>query len=147
MLTIKRILCPTDFSEPSRLALEGAAGLARQLDAELHVVHVISPGQVPAAAFDLMYPVPEDVLIRAAEEHLQAVVRDLVGRGVRATAQLAHGNAGHEIVRIARDERFDVIVMASQGQGRVEQLLFGSVAERVVRLADCPVLSIPAHRR
>jgi len=146
MLSIKRILCPTDFSEPSRRAIDVAGDLALHLGAEVCVLHVVSAGQVPASAFELMYPVPRDVLLKDAEEQLRPIVRDLVTRGVRATPLVANGDAGHEIVRAAREQGFDLIVVAAQGQGMVEHLLVGSVAERVVRLAGCPVLSIPTRR-
>ncbi len=147
MLSIKRILCPTDFSEPSRHAMAIACDLARLFGAELCALHVVAVPSVPAAEYELMYPVPQDALRSAAEEQLQVVVRDVCAGGVQAKALLTSGDPGHEIVRAAKGGHYDLIVIGRQGHGMVEHLLYGSVAERVVRLADCPVLTVPPRAR
>jgi nucleotide-binding universal stress UspA family protein len=148
MLSIKRILCPTDFSEPSGHAVATAGELALQFGAEICVIHVLPVVGLPPSDPNFVLSVPEyeRLLHNDADEKLQAVARDLRSRQVRVTTRVANGHAGHEIVRVAREENFDLIVIATQGQSRLEHVLFGSVAERVVRLADRPVLSIPTRK-
>ncbi len=147
MLSIKRILCPTDFSEPAHRAITVAGELAPHFGAEICLAHVLSLGRAPAERFELMYPGPQEPLRNAADEQLQKLARELAGRGLRVTTRVAAGDPGHEIVRMAREENCDLVVIASQGGGMVAHVLIGSVAERVTRLADRPVLTVPARVR
>lgn len=140
----KTILCATDFSEPSKDALACARELARNMDATLHLVHVvIDPSSEPwtAEAFALplgdLIPQWQDearrdlLLALPPEERDSVVVATPVGAPYAA------------IIQYAKDQHVDLIVMGTHGRGALSHLLLGSVAERVVRKAPCAVLTVP----
>lgn len=152
MLPFKKILCPTDFSEPSYLALKDAGELALHFASELLVIHVIPPvpGQYP-------YPDPpvstsfgealyQQELAISTEDALKEAVAQKVSPKVRTLATVVTGEPAQEIVRFAGEEYADLIVIATHGLTGWRHLVFGSVAEGVVRLAPCPVLTIRAPR-
>jgi universal stress protein A len=138
-----KICCPVDFSEPSRVALEEAADLARRYGAALTVLHVFEPGG--AAAGELQAPMPE--LFAATEKELE---RKLAGwrleaerLGAPAVEQaVVSGAAGREIAAFAREGGHDLVVMGTHGRTGLRHLIIGSVAERVIREAHCPVLVV-----
>ena len=150
MLPYRRILCPIDFSEPSYTALQGAEELARHFGAELCVAHVIPtlPGPHlfadPPVATSFDVSLYQQELARNAEKMLKEVVSHRISPEVRTRDQVTTGEAAAEILRIAGQEHADLIVIASHGLTGWRRLVFGSVAERVVRLAPCPVLTIVA---
>ncbi len=148
MLPVKRILCPTDFSDPSSEAFGVAAELGGHFGAEVLLVHVVSA--MPPLAHDPIRPfqVPEyeQALHADAQRKLQGMADTLAKQGLEARTAVGHGDAGSEIVRIAKEENAGLIVIATHGTTGLEHVLFGSVAERVVRLAHCPVLSVRAAR-
>jgi nucleotide-binding universal stress UspA family protein len=157
LLPLKKILCPTDFSDCSYAALRNAAELARQFDAELCLLHVVAQlpkptslaGQGAAQPADdrefADYPELagyEDALYATAQQRLHEVIEKQVPRGVKARLMVGHGDAASEIARIAEDERVGLVVIATHGMTGWRNLQLGSVAERVVRLSTRPVLSI-----
>ena len=145
MLPIKRILCPTDFSEPFYTALKTAEELAQHFSAELMVLHVVAPIPIiPTKGslegiFSASYPLEMENQSRKALEKL--VERNISGR-TKTKALVLHGNVGEEIVNVAKRENVDVIVMATHGSSGWQGFIFGSVADKVIRMAPCPVLSI-----
>jgi nucleotide-binding universal stress UspA family protein len=147
MLPFKKILCPTDFSEPALVALKRAEELARHFAAELIVTHVIPPlpgphsFPDPQASLNFEVPLFQQELAIKAEQMLKDLVFQLKGR---TRDLVTTGEAAPEILRIARQEHVDLIVIASHGLTGWRRLVHGSVAEKVVRQATCPVLSIPA---
>jgi len=149
MLTFKYILCPTDFSKPSSEGLKYAIELAAQFRAELILLHVVPvvPPLPPDPNFVFEVPEYERALHEDAERKLRELAEEWVPKEVRVRTLIGHGDAGGEIVRIAEDERADLIVIATHGLTGWRRLVFGSVAERVVRTADCPVLTIRAPRQ
>jgi universal stress protein A len=149
MLPFKRILCPTDFSEPSSQAFIVAGELAAQFGAEVCLVHVVSvvPALPPDPNYLFRVPEYEQALHADAQGRLRKLAEEIGKRGINAHTVVGHGDAGSEIVRIAKEEEADLIVIATHGSTGLEHILFGSVAERVVRLAQCPVLSVRARRR
>ena len=145
-LPVKRILCPTDFSEPACKAIKAAAEIAESQKAELILVHVVAP--IPAIdspsgapAFDLAGY--QDELVRSAQHALEERRRRRVPESVKSRAIVTIGDAAHEVTRIAAEEAIDLIVIATHGRTGWRERLFGSVAAKVVRLATCPVLTIP----
>jgi nucleotide-binding universal stress UspA family protein len=146
MLPLKKILCPTDFSEASQKALGEATELARHFKAEVCLVHVVPV--VPPAPSDpnISFAVPEyeRALHADAERQLRVLAEQLSARGVAARTVVGHGDAGTDIVRVAASEGADLIVIATHGLTGWRHAIFGSVAEKVVRLAHRPVLTIPA---
>ena len=150
LLPFKRILCPTDFSEPALVALKRAEELARHFSAELIVAHAIPevPGSHsfpdPQADFNFDVPLYQQELAIYAENVLKDLVSHQISPEVRTRNLVTTGEAGPEILRIAAQEHVDLIVIASHGQTGWRRLVFGSVAEKVVRHASCPVLTIMA---
>jgi universal stress protein A len=150
MLPFKRILCPTDFSEPALVALKRAEELARHFSAELWVAHVIPEVSGshsfpdPQADFKFDVPLYQQELAIYAENLLKELVSQQISVEVRTRDLVTTGRAAEEILRIAAAEHMDLIVIASHGESGWRRLVFGSVAEKVVRHAPCPVLTIMA---
>jgi nucleotide-binding universal stress UspA family protein len=151
MITLKNILVATDFSEPSDAALTYGRALARNFEATLHVVHVV--GLVSSAAYGAegyVAAVPElqQDIEDAARKQLDDRLVDNDARPLPTRRVLITSNApALAIVEYAGRERIDLIVTGTHGRGAVAHLLMGSVAERVVRTAPCPVLTVrhPEH--
>jgi nucleotide-binding universal stress UspA family protein len=149
MPTIKRILCPIDFSEPSHLGLERAVELASCFPAELIVIHVVPPvpmTAVPQAAPAFDVGVYQKQLTSAAEDGVDAVIDKHVPEGVRVRGIVAEGDPPREIIRVSEEEGADLIVMATHGESGWRRFVFGSVAEKVVRTAHCSVMTVPEPR-
>ncbi|MDR5682494.1 MAG: universal stress protein [Armatimonadota bacterium] len=151
-MKISRILVPTDFSEASSAALEWARTLQEAFGAEALVLHVIDTVAV-APAVPPLGPVPAaGADPQAVTEILQQVRRQAEGEIARVSAAFRHartllvdGTPGPKIVEVAAHERADVIVMGTHGRSGLARVLFGSVAEHVVRHSDVPVLTV-RHR-
>lgn len=144
MLPIRKILCPTDFSDSARAAFEFAGALARDYRASLVVVYVAPPPPSAYAVEGIMIPAPvED----PAELHSRLVQLHPVDSDVDVEYRVLGGDAGDQIVQAARETRADVIVMGTHGRSGLTRFLMGSVAERVMRHAPCPVLTArgPLH--
>ena len=146
MLPLRRIVCPTDFSPAAARAVADAAELGRQFQAELVLVHVVPvlPAVPSDPNFTFEVPEYERALHADAERRLGALAADLGAHGRAVRTAIGHGDAGGEIVRIAAGEAADLIVIATHGTTGWRHALFGSVAEKVVRHARRPVLTIPA---
>jgi nucleotide-binding universal stress UspA family protein len=151
MLPIKKILCPTDFSEPSYVGLDAASEMALLFTSPLILVHVVSPmPTMPGAAAPTGYHIPSMLkeLEAAARQTLRNDVMKQLPREIASKSlveeMVVQGDPATEIVRIAKEEHVSMIVTATHGTTGWRRLIFGSVAERVVRLAECPVLTIPA---
>ena len=150
MIDLHRILVPTDFSKYSANAVTYAAAFADKFGAELVVLHVVQ---------DLALFIPEAVLIApvmtppleqfkaAAQAALEKVVRDMNLTGLKVQTEIASGVPFAEIIRVARAQNVDLIVMGTHGHTGLAHMLLGSVAEKVVRKAPCPVLTVrhPEH--
>jgi len=148
MLPIKKILCPTDFSEPSYEALKMATELTLHFSSELIVVHVVAPSVVVPAtpAFQASFSIPEDQqeLEKSSRKMLEDLVKERVGEKIWTRTMVVVGDPADQIVKIADEEKVDLIVIATHGQTGWRRLVFGSVTEKVVRLAAQPVLTIRA---
>ncbi len=144
LMTFKKILCPTDFSEASRLAIDVAADLAARDKGELCVVHVVEvePPLPTDPNFVMEVPEYERTLHADAQRQLDALAACY--KKVNVRTMVGHGDPGSEIVRIAQEEVADLIVMPTHGRTGLDHLMFGSVAEKVVRHAHRPVLTLPA---
>lgn len=144
MLPFKTILCPTDFSVPSEAGVTAAAEVARHFHATLRLVHVVAalPAPTPDLNYTFRVPEYEAALHAGAGEKLKQLAARLCGEGLTPEYSVGHGDAGHEIARMADEYGADVIVIATHGETGWRHALFGSVAERVVRLAPCPVLTV-----
>lgn len=144
MIDFERILVPTDFSEYSQPAIGYACAMADKFDAELHLLHVLEVHISSTPVFSgEMVPSHHIAESRAAaEKALQDVAP---GRNaVRATSE---GTVFLEILRYAKENEIDLIVMGTHGRTGLVHVLMGSTAERVVRKAPCPVMTVrhPKH--
>jgi nucleotide-binding universal stress UspA family protein len=153
MIVIKNVLVATDFSPASDTALAYGRELARNFGATLHVLHVVENVYAymvgTDAAIGAMIPSTlQAELEKAAQRQLDAVVGEDDRRELHAKAVLLTGNgAAIEIVTYARETGIDIIVVGTHGRGPMSHLLMGNVAEKVVRTAPCPVLTVrhPEH--
>ena len=140
----KKILCPIDFSDASRAALETAADLARRFGASLTLFHAYPvPGYTfPDGSFVASSKMLEE-LADQARRHLEewkSIAATLGVEGVEAVT--AVGEPAHEIVTWAKEKGADLVVVGTHGRTGLTHALMGSVAERVVRRAPCPVLTV-----
>jgi universal stress protein A len=146
MFPWKKILCPADFSDPSFEAMDAAAELARHFSSELLVIHVVTlipalaTGHISSSAFtvhDL-----QQQLEKSSKKILEEHIEKRIPKGVSKRGMLLAGDPASRIVDTAIDETVDLIVIATRGQTGLKRIVFGSVAEKVVRLAGAPVLTI-----
>jgi len=155
MTTISKILYPTDFSEHSRVALPLAMDLAKHFNAELHCLHVVDieheffleGGYIVPLMTE--YPPNRGKLQEAAGAHLdQFVAMHMSDLQNSVKKAVVSGRAFAEIIRYARDNAIDLIVMGTHGHSALASMFLGSVAEKVVRKAPCAVLTVrhPEHR-
>ena len=143
MIHLKRLLVPTDFSESARHALKYGISFAEEYGSELLLLHVVEPIAVGYAS-DL-FPVPMAEAFREistyARAELAKLAEEVRGRGIAVRESVVQGKPAAEIIRVAREENVDMIVLGTHGKGVLDQALFGSTTERVVRKAPCPVLT------
>jgi nucleotide-binding universal stress UspA family protein len=151
-LEVKRILVPTDFSAPSEHALEMAIEFARRFGAELTLFHA---HELPAYVFpDGVMPVSPEILLdleRSMSAELERLAARARAAGVTVSIKTGMGAHDVEIIRCASELGADMIIMGTHGRTGLRHVLLGSVAEKVVRRAPCPVLTVrpteraPAH--
>lgn len=149
MVALKNILVATDFSEPSGVALAYGRDLARSYDARLHVLHVVEDVLMrysPEVGFSL--PQMQADLEKAATRDLDKLLTDDDRRTLNVVPVVQTGvNIADAVSRYAKENAIDLIVTGTHGRGAVKHFLMGSVAERVVRYAPCPVLTVREHER
>jgi nucleotide-binding universal stress UspA family protein len=143
MITLKTILVATDFSDSAEAALERACALATAFNASLHLLHVVTEplneawsGFVPPKCF-------MDTVERLQGEARQRL-EQLAPPGTDVTVATTWGNASDQVLKYARTHDADLIVCGTHGRRGWDRIAMGSVAERVVRLASCPVLTVHA---
>ena len=143
MFPLKRILVPTDFSDASSRSLAIAADMAADYGSELIVLHVIEPlpAVPPDPDFTFEMAAYQDAIRQYTDERMEAV-RASVPEETLLRTLVCHGEPAREIVRLAENEEADLIVIPTHGLTGIKHLVFGSVAERVVRTACCPVLTL-----
>jgi nucleotide-binding universal stress UspA family protein len=145
MDTIKNILVPVDFSSASRHALQYACTLADATGASLHVMHVVETPYLPGAVVEMYLPPPAQ-LIEELETNAQSVLDAMLTpeqkARYRAVMVRRTGSAAHEILTYLQAHAMDLVVMSTHGRGGVARLMMGSVADKVVRAAPCPVLTL-----
>jgi nucleotide-binding universal stress UspA family protein len=148
MARMRRIVHPTDFSPASAPAFKKALELAKENRASLSIVHVLPTlpmlpdAYIAATAYEEMLAAHR----RQADQQMQKVVKRAQTAGVKASGTVVDvGVAAEQIVRFAKRQGADVIVMGTHGHGFLARVLLGSVAERVVSRASCPVLTVRAR--
>ncbi len=146
MEEIKRILIATDGSEPTQLAIEQGLHLAKLLGAKVTALFVVDqvPLQTMPADATVIYSV-HALLENEGNQAVNEVKEAGAKAGVEVTTMVVEGSPAKKIVELAAD--FDLVVMGTLGRSGLSKLFIGSVAERVVRYAPCPVLTVRARRR
>jgi len=138
------ILVPTDGSAASEGAVDHAIELAKQYDATLHALYVVDTG-----AYSSM-EVGSDIVIEALQEEgnqaVERVASEADDAGIRVETSVRTGIAHRAIVEYVSEEAIDLVVMGTHGRTGVGRFLLGSVAEKVVRTADAPVMTVRANK-
>ena len=145
MTPIKNILVPVDFSDASKQALRYACTIADAFGASLHVLHAAENPYLPGGYMEFYAPPPE--FFERAEQDARRTLEDTLTEEekIRYRAVLVDctGVPAHEILNYLRDQgNIDLVVMSTHGRGGVARLMMGSVADKVVRAAPCPVLTL-----
>ncbi|MCY3842255.1 MAG: universal stress protein [Acidobacteria bacterium] len=145
-MKLERILLPTDFSDTAGHALDYARDLAARFGASVHLLHVVSDPTVQDWAGEVEGLVVPDLLAKWKEDAERRLGEISIG-DVETVRAVRVGHAFVEIIHYATGNAIDLIVMGTHGRGPVRHLLLGSVAEKVVRKAPCPVLTVrqPGH--
>ena len=140
MIALRRILAPTDFSECAKRARSYATELAKRFDAELHMLHVVQPIALPT----YVGPVLDNLhdLEEAARKELEEWEDPQFEPSMRLARRVVTGPPFVEILRYARQNEIDLIVVGTHGRAGLMHALVGSVAEKVVRKSPCPVLTV-----
>jgi nucleotide-binding universal stress UspA family protein len=149
MVVFKEVIVPTDFSEHSLRAVDYAIEIAEKFGSRLKLIYVIEPF---LQAADVSWTsVDFDELNKShqksAEQQLDQILKERIPKSVVAESMILFGKPFVEIVKVAREDNADLIVMATHGRGAVAHILMGSTADKVVRKAPCPVLTVkhPKH--
>ena len=145
-MTIRNILVPTDFSAGSEEAVRYAFDLARSLGATLHILHVLENPFAPGAFMEMYAPPPAEYFLdleRRAEEKLRATLTPEQKQEVPVVMTTRLGVPATEILdRLNEEPKLDLVVMATHGRGGVARLLMGSVTDKIIRSAPCPVVTM-----
>ncbi len=144
MIEIRKILYPTDFSECSETALAYAIDFAREYGAKLTVLHVVQVPDPygPYEAWAFNRHAVEEQLLEVSRQHIAEQLEGKVPMGVEVDVQTAAGLPSRVIVDLAERDAYDLLVVGTHGRGGFTHIIMGSVAERVVRHAPCPVLTV-----
>ncbi len=142
MIALKNILLATDFSETSNVAARYAVEFAQKFSAKLHILHVIEEPVVTIPLLEVYGAPSKEEFEAAATALLESWPLPDGAEDLDIEKRVLHGTPFLQILHDARDHEIDLIVMGSHGRGLVAHLLLGSVAEKVVRKASCPVLTI-----
>jgi len=147
-LRIRKILVPLDFSEPSHQALHYAKVFSDQFGAAVTLIHVVEPMLYPA---ELGYvPLATQDLDQQRMDELKTRLNQLgahLGKGAKVDTILRLGRSWREICDVAEEGEFDLLIIATHGYTGLKHALLGSTAERVVRHAPCPVLTVRIDER
>jgi nucleotide-binding universal stress UspA family protein len=135
------ILCPIAFDANSIAALRIASEITEERDSTLHLLHVVT--LVPGSDITLSY----DQMELKARARLERLARERLGNGIRYDIHVAVGDPAKETIRTADQLGANLIVMATHGRKGLRRLILGSVAEKVIRDAPCPVLSVKPSNR
>ncbi len=145
-VAIERILCPVDFSRSSVWAFTHASSLAHHFDAKLFVQYVVELGQYPSADFAPnadAYDQFCDTMLSQGEARLRAFIQAHRKYEVDPECIASRGTAADGVLSFAKQRAINLIVMGAHGRRGFERLMLGSVTEKVLRMAQCPVLAVP----
>lgn len=144
MINLKRILVATDFSDHASVALNYGAALAEAFDAEVILCHVVETpdliSQIPPTGEGYFPPNYQEQQKKAAQKECEsALSKTGIAKG---RVLIVEGSPFYEVIRAAKSEDVDLVVVGTHGRGAIAHVLLGSVAEKIVRKAPCPVLTV-----
>jgi len=149
VMKVNNILVPVDFSNYSKSALAYASEIALSYNAQLQVLHIIEETMHPAfsisgksSIFDLVPGIKED-----SRKRIDKMLKDIVSDKVKSNVYIQAGRAASDIIKFAKENSTDLIVIATHGLTGLEHMLLGSVTEKVVRMAHCPVFTVKSFGR
>ncbi|MBK7107201.1 MAG: universal stress protein [Ignavibacteriae bacterium] len=144
MESITKILVPVDFSNYSKNALRYAVNFSKKFNSKIYLVYVVEPVIYPSdfSMGQVTFPVTDTELNVRAKEELEILAKEEIGVEVQVETIIRTGKPFVEINETARELDIDLIIIATHGHTGMEHLLFGSTAEKVVRKAPCPVLTL-----
>ena len=146
---IKKVLVPIDFSDYSKIALKYAADFAQKFNAEMILIYVVEPviyppdfslGQIAIPSINTEWDIK-------AKEELDKLADTEISNAITVKTIIKTGKPFIEVIETASEEDVDIIIIASHGHSGMEHILFGSTAEKVVRKAPCPVLTLREPRK
>jgi nucleotide-binding universal stress UspA family protein len=147
-MQITRILVPTDFSPHAESALRYALDLAPKFNAAVHLLHVVEdPIAAGVWSSDIYTAEVEGLQVNLVRDAEQRLCASVPAGAAMVTCEVRRGPAARQILEAAREAGSDLIVMGTRGRTGVAHVLMGSVAERIVRLAPCPVLTLHAEQQ
>ncbi|HUX15286.1 MAG TPA: universal stress protein, partial [Phycisphaerae bacterium] len=141
MIRLTKLLVPTDFSEDSEQAARYAVELAKRFQAEIHCIHVVDIPADLLSTSDYYMTGPSEQFIDQIREESKKNLEGFAEKnleGAQVQTAFLEGSPFVEIIRYARDQQIDLVVIATHGRTGLKHVLFGSVAEKVVRKAPCP---------
>jgi nucleotide-binding universal stress UspA family protein len=143
-LEIKKVLVPIDFSDYSKGALRYAINFAKCFKAEMHLIYVVEPVIYPPdfSMGQIAIPSVNAEWDERAKDELANLAKSEIPPDVKSKTIIKTGKPFLEIIETASEENIDLIIIATHGHSGVEHILFGSTAEKVVRKAPCPVLTL-----
>jgi len=144
MLAIKQILLPIDFSEFSKISLPYAIDLAKKFKSDIHIIHVFDENILdpyyfsnPKSSQEFFQHVQNDF-----QKTIDSLIEDFDTEGINIIPILANGTPFVEIIRYSKKEKIDLIIISTHGRSGLSQMLIGGTAEKIIRKAPCPVLTV-----
>ncbi len=151
MIKLQKILCPIDFSENSLEALRYAAHTALKENATVYMIHIVDSRvyDYGGPIYEPIMPDMKPVIDQASKDQLRDKLLEKVPKEIKGRVEtvVSFGVPFVEIIKAARDFDIDLIIMGTHGRSGISHMLIGSVAEKVVRKAPCPVLTVRSHIR
>jgi nucleotide-binding universal stress UspA family protein len=142
MINLKKILCPIDHSDGSKEALKYAVSFAMKNEAKLYLLHVIDIRSFDESIDTMAAQIPNDETIKQLKTKLLECIPEEIRSDMQIEALVVQGIPFAEIISIAKTNKVDMIVMGTHGRTGIAHIMIGSVSEKVVRKAHCPVLTV-----
>jgi nucleotide-binding universal stress UspA family protein len=142
MISLKKILCPIDHSDCSKEALKYAVSFAMKDEAKLYLLHVIDIRSFDESLDTMTRQMPDDETMKQLKTKLFECVPEEIRNDMQVEALVVQGIPFAEIISIAKKNKVDMIVMGTHGRTGLAHIMIGSVSEKVVRKAHCPVLTV-----
>ncbi len=142
MISLKNMLCPIDHSDCSKEALKYAVSLAMKDDAKLYLLHVIDIRSFNDSLIAMSQQIPDEETLEQLRVKLLDCIPEKIREDMNIEAIVVQGIPFAEIISTAREKEIDMIVIGSHGRTGISHMMLGSVSEKVVRKAPCPVLTV-----